>query len=388
MDPRTTWIVFLRWQGLLSSSGDAPRAVVRNGQVWDANRSARRGGVRAGQALSLARTFCPDGLSTVSLEDARAADLLKGAWGLLSESCSVIEPDPDGRPEAYAAWTGASPPLPELRALFSRQVEVFPAADLAIGLGPNRLIARLVCPETGFAAVAQGGERRFMARQSLAVLGPLPRHLTHWLCGLRVHRCGPFLEIPESVLVARFGHSVHRWRAMCAGMDSDPVRSLYPPRALRTRLPLAEGVAKEFLGEAAEGLMRRMLGDLRPTEGAFCLTIRSGDVCHMRRWPSPKRGEVLVRAARCLAARVAREMRDAEAMEVELTDLAVRPFAPRDVWVEQREDLQRQATLQRLLSRFPENLLRRGAPVRDRHEAMLDLLDPWRLGVGADGARC
>lgn len=388
MDPRTTWIVFLRWQGLLSGSRDAPYAVVRNGQIWDANRSARRGGVRAGQSLSVARTFCPDGLSTVFVEDVHAAELLNGAWGLLSESCSVIEPDPDGRPEAYAAWTGVSPPLPELRALFSRQAEVFPLTDLAIGLGPNRLIARLACPETGFSAVAPGGERRFMARQPLAVLGPLPRHLTHWLCGLRIYRCGAFLEIPEPVLVARFGHSVHRWRAMCAGMDMDPVRAVYPPRALRTRLPFAEGVAKERLGEVAEGLVRRMLGDLRPTEGAFCLTVRSGDVCHMRRWSSPKRGEVLVRAARCLALGVAREIADAEAMEVELTDLAMRPFIPRDVWAEQREERQRQDTLQRLLSRFPENLLRRGAPARDRHEAMLDLLDPWRLEVGADGTRC
>ena len=339
---------------------------------------AHRAGIWSGQPLATARTHCPEGLDVTVPEDAARA--LDPAWRLLAEACPIIEPDPDGHLQAFGAWPTGGPPLPELRALMARAREAFPMADLAVGLGGNRLVARLCCPaETGFAVVAPGGERRFMADQPIAALAPLPPRLPHRLAVLGIRRCGQLLEIPPATLRARLGGEAVSLRPRCAGQDSEPVRALYPPRVLRARATFPDGLPPGAWSDAVTELSGQAGASLGRGEGVGCLHLWIDGAEHTRRWTAPQRQADRIRhAARQLALQAGTSATAcAEVFELELGDLAVVPITPRLLWSPQPGERE-QARLEPLFDRFPARLLRRGAPEPDRHEAMLALLDPWR----------
>ena len=142
----------VRFHGLLAGAARPPAGtgaarpivLLRDGVVWDACRRARAAGVRLGQGAAAARAACPQALR-LPVEAARPR-ALEPAWELLASAASVVEPDPDGRPEAMAAWPGGPPPLRELRGLLAAAAAL-PEVDLAIGLAPNRLLARACCPD-------------------------------------------------------------------------------------------------------------------------------------------------------------------------------------------------------------------------------------------------
>ncbi len=426
------WIAFFRFHGLLlppAAGPDAsPALLFHRGLVWDADRTARTRGIRPGLDAAAARTVCPAAESR-TFDPAAAADLLTPAWDTLATAASTVEPDPDGRPEAYAAWPEASPPLPELRTLTADVRRAFPHVDLSVGLGGNRLTARAACPpDAGFAAVAPGGEARFLAPQPLQTLvdqGLLAPSLHRRLAELGLHRCGQAAALPEAVLQARFGREGRRLRTLCLGQDGRPVSALHPPRAPSARRAFSDGLPPGLWPEAAAHLAGRAGTALGPAEGARSLVLCGAFGERRRTWKAPQRAAgILARAAAELARRVAETRQDpTDHLEVRLEGLAAIPISPLSLLplplgsrrlakaegerTAPRMGIGRQAPtpagppptrdasgapppqcarsiahppqeLDALLSHLPCEMLRRGSGAMDRYEHLLSQLDPWR----------
>lgn len=385
------WVGLLRFHGLLADAGAAPALVLQGGTVWDANRTARALGVRSGQSAAAARTVCPEATWT-AFDPAAMADRLTGAWRLLAEAAARVEPDPDGRPEAYAAWSAGAPPRAEVAALALAVRDALPRADLAAGLADSRMLARAVCPpEPGIAWVdgprARGRLLSSLPLADLAAQGLIAAPLLRRLHDMALYACGQVAEVPESALLARFGRDGPRLRALCLGQDLRPVRALFPPRTLQARRAFADGLPPARWAAVASDLARRAGARLQPGEGVRTLRLLgAGPGERSRVWKSPRSGiDLLARAAAALAAEAARTCREpAGALEVVLADLDALPVRPLDLFAAGRPDGQ---ALEGLLERLPRQSLRRGwggdggtRPVwLRRHEAMLALLDPWRV---------
>jgi len=384
--PAARWIAFFRFHGLLLPPGagpDAPALLFRHGLVWDADRIARAGGIRPGLDAAAARTVCP-GAEGRTFAPPAAARLLTPAWDTLAAASSTVEPDPDGRPEAYAAWPAASPPLPEIRALTAGVRRAFPHVDLSVGLAGNRLVARATCPpDAGFAAVAPGGEARFLAPlplQALVDQGLLAPALHRRLRELGLHRCGQAAALPEAALQARFGREGGRLRALCLGRDERPVAALHPPRTPSARRAFPDGLPPGTWPEAAARLAGRAGTALGPAEGARSLVLCGAFGERRRTWKGPQRtAGVLARAAAELARRAA-EAREGptDHLEVRLEGLAAIPIPPLSLLPPPFGDRRQSKKLEDLLAHLPRGILRRGPGAVDRYERLLSLLDPWR----------
>jgi hypothetical protein len=436
---RGPWIGCIRFHGLLVQAARARGAVAdpwrpvvlqRDGVVWDACRQARAAGVHPGQDAAGARALCPRAVRLPA--DAIPDQALEPAWVLLAEAAPVVEPDPDGRPEAMVAWPAGPPPLRELRGLL-QDAATLQGVDLCVGLGPNRLLAKACCPAatdpphgaaaaaapaggfwsralwrarrdpTGCGApppagapfegdparaalsmVAADGGARFLAERPVAelvALGVIPPALARRLEGLGLRRCGDVAVLPTEVLRARFGREGMLLREACLGRDATPVRAVYPPRALRLRRAYPDGLPADALPDAAAALGEALAARLAPQEGAGRLVLRSARGEVARAFSSkPRRGGARVaRAARDLAARAGPTWGDAPHLwlEVVLADLAMVPIAPVSLWGRTAE-VARRETLEDLLARVPTGALRRGCRAADRYELLLARLDPWR----------
>ena len=385
------WVGLFRFHGLLGDCGDAPAAVLQDGAVWDSNRAARALGVRPGQSAAAARTVCLEATWT-AFDPAAMADRLTGAWRLLAEAAACVEPDPDGRPQAYAAWPAGPPPRAEVAALVQAARDALPHVDLAAGLADSRLLAAAARPPEQGIAWAEGprARARLLAALPLADLaaqGLIATPLLHRLHDMALYACGQVAELPEPALLARFGRDGSRLRALCLGQDPRPVHALYPPRSLRARRAFPDGLPPERWTAVAADLARRAAAGLRQGEGVRSLhLLGAGGGERTRGWKSPHSGiDLLARAAAALAAEATRTCREpAGALEVVLADLDALPIRPLDLFAAGRPDGQ---ALDGLLERLPRQVLRRGCggdggmrPVwLRRHEAMLAFLDPWRV---------
>ena len=380
------WVGLLRWRGVLvtTASNGGPAILLRHGRVWDADRSAWLQGVRPEQAAAEARTLCPQA-SWSSLDPAAAARRLTMVWDLLAAAAAVVEPDPAGRPQAYAAWTGSEPPRVEVAALQEECRMVLPCATLAVGLGPSRLAARLACPEQGvmvmedLAAIA----RRLapcplglLVEESLARPGAV-----RTLAALGAVNCGQVAMLPEALLRARLGAEGALLHAACRGYDDRPVYARYPPRSVAVHARYPQELPPRAWGLAALALARRAAARLRPGEGVGELVLIAGAQGVWRRtWPAPcPDGAMLARAARSLGEQAAAQGEDpVSRLEVRLAEFAWLPPCSRSLLDVARP--RRGAAVDDLLRRLPQQTLRRGAVDRDDYEAWLGLLDPLRGG--------
>jgi protein ImuB len=381
---------------------DRPPAIVLHaGAVWDADRAARGQGVRPGQDAAAARTACPEAAPR-RFDRAAAAPLLAVAWDLLATASSVVEPDPDGRPEAYAAWRDGPPPLPEVRALQAAVLRALPHVDLAVGLGRSRLVARAVRPAAGpgLASAEPGAEADLLGLRPLALLveeGLLAPALCVRLRDLGIRRCGQLAALPSGAVQGRFGREGLRARALCLGEDARPVLALHPPRCCLARRAWPGGLPPEAWTAAAAELGRSAAARLAAVEGARRLRLCGDFGERVRTWPAPRRDAGLLgRAAGEVAARAARQARAATGfLEVRLEEVAAIAIRPVSLLPARDARARRPDAVGDLLERLPRGLLRQGAGMPDRHERMVALLDPWRevrrkdsfAALGGSGSR-
>ena len=364
-------------------SAVAPVILVRHESVWDADRAARAQGVGPGQGVAEARSRCPRA-DWRTFDPASAAQALSGAWALLTEASSTVEPDAAGRPEAYAAWAGEALPLLELRALSVEVGRRLPHVDLAVGLASSRLVARMACPSRpGVRTVAPGEEWRLLAPLPLAALvgeGLLSPGARQRLEGMGVRRCGEVVALPAAALRGRLGREGQRLRDLCTGLDRRPVRSLYPPRAVAVRRVYPEGLPPGAREAAAAEVARQAAASLAPAEGTRRLCLCVDGTAHLRTWDGLRRDPVVLsRAAASLAAQAAGARAGWEVVEVRLEDLGLLPTVACSLLPPLLGDRRARPSeaLEDLLERWSRAGLRRGCGPGDRYDRLLDLLDPW-----------
>lgn len=385
--PALHWVSFAHFRGVIAhppGPASAPVVVLRDGNVWDADRPAAAVGVRRGQNWAAVRTLCP-GAERRTFDPVGALPALEAAWDLLAAASAVVEPDAAGRPDAYLAWRDPSPPLPEIRSLLATTAKRLPHVDLAIGLGPTRLTAAAACPpDGGFGTVAHGGEAAFLAPRPLRDLveqGLIAPALHRRLLHLGLQCCGQLAALPEAAVRARFGRDGLRLRELCRGRDDRPVRALYPPPVVTRRRRFADGLPASAWAAAAADLARKAAAGLAPGQGTRALSLRGAFGEASRSWKTPhSAAAVLGRAAAEVAARFATGgLRLTEVLEVRLEALAPIPIAALHLLPPRiGEAGPQRPAIDDLLARLPRGRLRRGSSVPTSYETLLAMLDPWR----------
>jgi len=141
--------------------GGGPRGV-----VLSATYDARERGVRAGQAVSRARRLCPEAALLPPDHDEYAL-ASGGVMELLHALVRRVEPA--SLDEAYLDLAGVRTPPRALAGLIRERVAAEQQLGCSVGIGPNKLIAKLAAT-----SAKPGGIREVGAAEAGAFLRPLP----------------------------------------------------------------------------------------------------------------------------------------------------------------------------------------------------------------------
>lgn len=242
-------------------AGSGPRAVVTT-----ASYEARRYGVGSAMPASRARRLCPHAIVLPpDFEAYRASS--RAVWEIVTERLGLLQHL--GLDEAYADLTGVEKPLRVLRELVALVLERT-GISLSVGIGPNRLIAK-ICSDVGKPRgfVAMGREEaaeRFAgdAPSRLPGIGP---KTAERLREAGIETIGALQRTPEAELAARFGARHGReLHARAWFHDDSPVST---SRVLKSRsnertfdqdiasLEELEAVLRKLARELCEGLAAR-----------------------------------------------------------------------------------------------------------------------------------
>ena len=182
--------------------------IVGNGVIASCSYEARRFGLRAGMPLTEARQRCPEAVILDGHQPTYRA-FAERVWALLAE----VTPDLDtALDEAYGDLTGTERLHGDLvaraRALQEEIARATGGVTVTIGLGPNRMLAKLVgktVKPCGVARLtAEEADAFLIDRPARDVLGVGPAHAER-LAGLNVHTVADLRRLPVDALVGLFG---------------------------------------------------------------------------------------------------------------------------------------------------------------------------------------
>ena len=178
---------------------------------------------------------------------------------------------------AYAEMRGISGDAARWRQTIAATV----GSHVAIGIGPNRFVARLAALADH--NCARGEEAHFVAPFPVDVL-PIDPKICQRLRLLGIRTLGELAALPHGPFVRRFGPQSARWHALSRGIDDAPL----VPRTRRVRIErtlFGEGSAtsEEALLFALRTLVARIVDDLvalgkRAAELTLGLECENGDV--------------------------------------------------------------------------------------------------------------
>ena len=162
-------------------AGSGPRAVVTT-----ASYEARRFGVGSAIPAARARRLCPDGVY-LTPDFAYYREASREVMALVRESAESVEVI--GLDEAYLDLSGLPAPHAEMRRL-AREIELQTALACSIGIGPNKLIAKVASDAEkprGFVVLTRDQARaRFAGAKCSLVPGIGPKTAERLRsCGIR-----------------------------------------------------------------------------------------------------------------------------------------------------------------------------------------------------------
>ncbi|HZV73486.1 MAG TPA: DNA polymerase IV [Conexibacter sp.] len=235
-------------------AGSGPRAVVTT-----ASYEARRFGVGSAMPARRALRLCPHAIVLPpDFEAYRASS--RAVWEIVGARLGPLQHL--GLDEAYAELTGVEKPLRVLRELVSAVLEQT-GISLSVGVGPNRLIAK-ICSDVGKPRgfVAMGREEaaeRFAGDSPSRLPGIGPKTAER----LREHgiaTIGALQRMGEAELAARFGARHGReLRARAWFHDDSPVAT---ERVLKSRSNEVTFDADIASPEELEAVLRRLAREL------------------------------------------------------------------------------------------------------------------------------
>jgi len=230
-------------------------------------------GARAGMTLVQAAACAREAAVAVA-DPARERALWERALDALDAASPLVEDAGNGT--AFLEMRGIagseSHYVASVREAFASDPELA-ALPLAVGLGPNKFVARAAALVRDGTIVRDGDERAFVAPLPLHVLG-LERATLERLELLGVTTLRTLAALPHGPFVRRFGAEAARWHALAGGVDDAPlvprVRRLAIDRSL-----FGEGTAEreDQLLFALRTLVARVAEDLA-LAGKRCGVLR------------------------------------------------------------------------------------------------------------------
>jgi DNA polymerase-4 len=208
---------------------------VGNGVIASCSYEARRYGLRAGTSLVEARRLCPD-LVVLDGHQPTYRAFAERVWRLLGE----LTPDLDvALDEAFGDLAGTARLNGDLmtrcRQLQGAIAEATGGVSVTIGLGPNRMLAKLVgktAKPAGLAAITAGEAEAFLAARPVKDLpGIGPTHAAQ-LATINVRTVADFRRLPVEALVALFGAVGPLLFARARGIDTRVVTAREIPTTL------------------------------------------------------------------------------------------------------------------------------------------------------------
>jgi DNA polymerase-4 len=212
----------LRGKPVIVGAGSA------RGVVAAASYEARVFGVRSAMPGFQARQLCPHAVFVPGRMElyARVSSEVREVFDEFTDCIEPLALD-----EAFLDVTGSvhlfGTPL-DLGAELKRRVLARTALNVSVGIGPNKLVAKLACTLS-----KPNGLKHVPAREVLAWLRPFPvRRL--WgvgpntearLVDVGLTTLGEVIDAPESVLRGVFGARAEMFRQRAMGLDTSPVQS-------------------------------------------------------------------------------------------------------------------------------------------------------------------
>jgi DNA polymerase-4 len=182
--------------------------IVGNGVIASCSYEARRYGLRAGTPLSEARRICPEAVILDGHQPTYRA-FAQRVWDLLAE----VTPDLDiALDEAFGDLAGTErlhgDLLARCRTLQAAIAEATGGVTVTIGLGPNRMLAKLVgkgAKPNGVAAITAEEADAFLAGRPARDVPGVGPAAAERLASLNVHTVAELRLLPRDVLAALFG---------------------------------------------------------------------------------------------------------------------------------------------------------------------------------------
>lgn len=417
------WVCYLEVQGFYAAAArqtgavqaDRPTVVLHEGHVVDGCREAFTAGLVLG---SPARRVLRDVPRAVCTERSQleVRPFAHAWWDRCLAHTPYLEPVEPHQLFLVLPVPGQAI-VPELRAEVARLQELSAAYGFVTfaGVGTSRLVARAAAEScragwlqrrpgqftgTGPAAAAfvpPGEEARFLAGLPVSYLPASPAVLQR-LQRLGMRRIGEVAQVSEAEWVRQLGPEGRQVAGWSRGIDPEPVRPCYPPRALTRREAFTPDLRSEDrleqvvnrltaaltrrLAEQGEGCQQVAL-TLELPNGARVECARTLAKLQQASYPLQQALQQLLRQALQEAAGGAAGQAPAvSAVTVSLSLIGRMPWRQLNLWDDsgrsEREERLQQALLL-LQERFPSRLvglgLRQDLSWRER---MLQFTDPFR----------
>ncbi len=243
-------------------AGSGPRAVVTT-----ASYEARKFGVGSASPAAQARRLCPDAVF-LPPDFAAYREKSREVWALITERLPVVSQV--GLDEGYADVTDAEKPLRVLRDLVA-EVRARTGIGLSVGIGPNRLIAKVASDlekPQGFVAMGREEACRRLAGAPPRTIPGIGPKTAERLASLGYTTIGALQRAGEEELTARFGARHARELIARANFHgSDVVEAESGPAKSRSNETTfdrdiadhaeLEAVLARLAGELAGGMQRK-----------------------------------------------------------------------------------------------------------------------------------
>jgi len=247
---------------------------------------AQSAGVMEGCDSSTARSLCR-GLVVLPYDREHYMFAMQSAWDAVAVESNTVEPV---EPElCYAEFTGIDV-VERVRGVVSIIAGLYGIRATA-GIGDTKMLARAAAQRASRLAdrdyvveVECGSELSFLSGISLDTVGPLPAKLLQRFRNLGIRTLGDARKVPKPELTRQAGREWgHRLLRLCAGLDDDPVKAVWPHPYLENAVDFEDEVGDAVrvhgaLRQCSDRIARRL-------QGRYCraltLTMQLADYSHV-----------------------------------------------------------------------------------------------------------
>jgi DNA polymerase-4 len=233
--------------------------IVGAGVIASCSYEARRFGLHAGMSLSEARRLCP---RAVILEG--HAQVYRCFAEEIFACCRDVSPTIETYlDEAYCDLTGTERlhgDLVEAARALKRRIRERVGLTVTCGLGPNRMLAKLVGKTTkpdGLARLDADAADAFLRDRPIEQLAGVGRSHARTLRSMNLNTIGALRAVRVEALVALFGVAGRLLHERCRGRDTAPVHAREIPQSISRETSFHRDTAERA---EIEGMLEYLVG--------------------------------------------------------------------------------------------------------------------------------